>query len=557
MSILAQKNETIQQVSDYLNSGKCNQLITKPEDYSNLLIDLDDDILWYHEWHRCAKDFLWFSRHWLWIENKQAQMQLLEPNPAQLKFIKNWTDLDIIDKARKEGFSTIISGRFYHRNSFKPLTKTVVIAHDAESSELLFETPKRFYDNLPDGLKPVKEYDSKKQLTFKTSPIWNLNGKPYCIKLDTKYSVLTAGSKEIGRSRDVDQVHLSEFAFYPNPEKIATGILNALRENATVVIESTANGFNSFYEYWTGACNDTTGYKPHFFAWFDDPTNTREIPDGAKFEPEESERNMQAQYNLTDEQLYWYYRKRRSTPEMWSLIKQEYPCTAEESFQQSNDCIFNTDKLNTLLHEAENIKPIHTRLFGKLRIYRRPEAGHKYIAGVDTATGEADDRSCVIILDREDWSTVAVYDARHVELHDFKKQAVRIAKIYNALYTPEANSYGFTVLDYAIKEAMYPNIYKYKDFDKTAKKNVWKKGFYTTAKSRPLLISDLQEAIEEGLLNICDPVIVKELMAFVKHDNGKPTIRAQTGQNDDMVIALGIAVYVAKRTSTGFNMRTL
>ena len=69
-------------------------------------------------------------------------------------------------------------------------------------------------------------------------------------------------------------MHLSEFAFWPAPEgkepkKQLAGILQAVPKTmeTEVVIESTANGFNEFKEFWDDEVAGKNEWKPLFFPW--------------------------------------------------------------------------------------------------------------------------------------------------------------------------------------------------------------------------------------------------------------------------------------------------
>ena len=68
------------------------------------------------------------------------------------------------------------------------------------------------------------------------------DGKP----LNSKYVVGTAGCWNFGRGKDIDNLHLSEYGYYPKSVYIKNGAMQALREGGRIAIESTANGFNDF-----------------------------------------------------------------------------------------------------------------------------------------------------------------------------------------------------------------------------------------------------------------------------------------------------------------------
>lgn len=551
-------------VTDYLNSGCFNQLIETEQDYCDIILHYgqDDEELYVNEWHLCRLSHQWFARHWLWIENRDAKLQRLIFNAPQLKYHAEKTDRDVIDKARKEGFSTYIAGEFFHANCFANLTKTNVVAHDLDSTQLLFDMVRRFYDNLPHFLKPIERYNTKKELEFTHTPFKQ--------PLNTKYSVLTAGSKEIGRSRDIDRLHLSEFAYYPYPEKIFAGALQAMREGSKVRIESTANGYNAFNDLWNDAVRDENGYKPHFFAWFDDARNSKPIPENEKFRLNTAEKEYKQLYGLTNEQVKWY-RDKLKEPGMRNLIKQEHPFTAEESFLESGNCYFDKEKLSVWLKKAQAVEPIHERLNGMLKIYKRPQDGKHYVAAADTAEHESGtgNDSALIVREVETWEKVALlhmpgkfkagvvrHNGKKLEFSKeklFAKLVERVGKIYNVARIAIESNKGRTHLSY-LKDWRYPNLYKHKDFD-AAGKSRRRLGFNTNAKTRRPLLDGGNEAIDENLINMLYPEEIRQFMTFVVHENGE--IKAQTGKKDDLVFAELICIHLLKNRKAEPKVRML
>ena len=55
----------------------------------------------------------------------------------------------IILKARQLGFTTYIAARFFIATIMRPGTLTVLVAHDLDSAQAIFEIVRRFADHLP------------------------------------------------------------------------------------------------------------------------------------------------------------------------------------------------------------------------------------------------------------------------------------------------------------------------------------------------------------------------------------------------------------------------
>ena len=69
-------------------------------------------------------------------------------------------------------------------------------------------------------------------------------------------------------------------------------------------------------------------------------------------------------------------------------------------------------------------------------------------------------------------------------------------------------------------------------------------GFTTSQTSKQVFIGRLQIALERGVLKIPKGVIVDELLAYRRLDNGK--LEASGNSHDDTVIALALALHAAR-----------
>jgi hypothetical protein len=66
-------------------------------------------------------------------------------------------------------------------------------------------------------------------------------------------------------------------------------------------------------------------------------------------------------------------------------------------------------------------------------------------------------------------------------------------------------------------------------------------GFQTTLTTRPLVIAQLEQEVRTNTLTIRSTRTISELRTLI-YNNGRP--EAMHGYNDDLVMSLGIAVYV-------------
>jgi hypothetical protein len=86
--------------------------------------------------------------------------------------------------------------------------------------------------------------------------------------INSTYAVDTAKEVQSGRGGTLSALHGSEVAFWDDIEGKLTGLLESVPEDpdTLVVLESTAKGFNEFYDRWDDAWNGRSEYIPFFSA---------------------------------------------------------------------------------------------------------------------------------------------------------------------------------------------------------------------------------------------------------------------------------------------------
>lgn len=220
-------------------------------------------------------------------------------------------------KARQQGFSTYIGARFYHRTSLNRGLRTFILTHEQDATDNLFDMVRRYHDHTP--LRPSTGAASAKELLFD--------------KLDSGYSVGTAGAKAVGRSKTVQLFHGSEVAFWPNATSHFAGVVQAIPDlpDTEIVLESTANGVGGeFHERWQQAEAGIGDYIAIFVPWFWSDEYRRLAP--SDFVLTEEEQAYASAYGLDREQMAW---RRNKLAELKDplLFMQEYPATAAEAFQ--------------------------------------------------------------------------------------------------------------------------------------------------------------------------------------------------------------------------------
>jgi len=277
-------------------------------------------------------------------------------------------------KGRQQGYSTYVEARFYHKTSLRYGKRAVVMTHLQDSTDALFEMVKRYHDNCPPVLRPVTIAASAKEFLFD--------------KLDSGYTVATAGSKGVGRGRTIQYFHASELAFWKNAEDHFAGIGQTVpnEPGTEVILESTGNGVgNLFHGLWQDAERGRSEYIPVFVPWFWQEEYQTTIEPGFVLDSDEVE--YAERYGISNEQMQW--RRNKIKDDFRgdiSLFDQEYPATPVLAFQRVSG---NPYIPITLAEKARNTRDI--------------EAKGARIMGVDVAEYGDDDSACSYRQGRVTW----------------------------------------------------------------------------------------------------------------------------------------------------------
>ena len=194
---------------------------------------------------RLRADLPYFAEHCLKLRPKTGSLAPFVFNPAQLELHRRIEEQKakiarvrvIILKARQLGISTYVSARFFHRCLFEPGLRTFILGHERRASTNLFEMVKRFYEHLPEDVRPATGTFNAETLLFNN---------------DSGYIVSVATLDGAGRSATAQLLHASEAAFWPDLEAQIASLFQIVPDvdGSEAIIESTANGYNDFHKLW-------------------------------------------------------------------------------------------------------------------------------------------------------------------------------------------------------------------------------------------------------------------------------------------------------------------
>lgn len=237
----------------------------------------------------------------------------------------------LVLKGRQQGCSTYVQARDLHIVATKRGKKAFILTHEAEATKNLFNMTNRFYEGVPEGLLPLPDTSTAKELNFSS--------------LDSGYSVGTAGNKSVGRSQTIQIFHGSEVAYWPNAEEHAKGILQAVpnEPGTEIILESTANGIgNYFYNMWMAATSGDSDFQAIFLPWYwqdEYRSPPKENETSSLSEEEDAYLRAHKELGLTIENLYWRRRKLKEFSNDYETGKElfnvEYPFTAIDAFRNS------------------------------------------------------------------------------------------------------------------------------------------------------------------------------------------------------------------------------
>jgi hypothetical protein len=444
----------------------------------------------------------------------------------------------IILKARQQGISTYCTGRVFHKVYFESYHKSVVMAHDAPTSEALFAMSQNIVAKMDDEYRPELAKSNAREIKLADR--------------DSGYRLYTAGSPEAGRGTTPTIAHLTEVAFWPFASQILSGLFQGIpnTDGTEVILESTANGIgNEFHRLWEGAVEGTNGYLAIFIPWFLTSEYYIEPPDNFELTADE-EHYSKIHGGLLEGQMYW---RRLKIGESGPLkFQQEYPATAQEAFITSGSNVIDGKKLDLYIPSAPKIWrafDYSTNSFEKetpdkafLKVFRSPDPKEPYVLAADPSLGVGKDYSVGVVLNKQR-QVCAVYRNNRIDPSLFGVELFYLGRYYNnALLAVETNNMGIATLNKLV-ELQYLNLYKQTKIANVSKEESTKLGWKTTHMTKPLIISLLKNVIESFDADVPDATILGELRNYVVFEDG--STGASSG-NDDTVIALAIALEVLR-----------
>lgn len=536
------------------------------------------------------------------IINKEKKDQVLIFNSAQEELYEEIRRCKkdkkpayfLILKARQLGMSTFTENFGMTLNVMYPNQSMFIMTQEQDASDQLYSMSHYTYENFPSWLKSnaqiVKDNQSMMLLT---------NGS----KLQVM--VASANAKGTGRGQTFTYAHLSEFDWWGgNVMQTLNGVLSACTEDAIVIIETTANGCGNFKKLWDRAVErknngQETLWNPLFFAWFQDSMYESNYYEEITLDKEEKQlieifkkdkHTKDMPYEQWIRKLIWRRRKiELACNGDINLFHQEFPSTDVEAFVSSGQCIFDLNSINKrkmdlnetnlanlgrfdkgyFLYKIKYDEYSHQRkpfdikwksdsINGYITLFKEVEHRHPYVLAIDPA-GDGSDYTAINVLDNRSCEQVCTLHMQNMSTLEIACQAYAIGEYYNNALIASETNFAPEVMS-TLLELGYDNLYVMQaDGNDMNQGNKKRYGFKTTQITRPYVISFLIEYVNKSsqLINSYATLIEAEnFVRVVKTIDGRTKDKAQAnaGQHDDLLMSLGIALYIRDSGQQTFDL---
>jgi hypothetical protein len=458
------------------------------------------------EYTKCAGDPVYFMKKYVKIQHPIRGTISFNLFPFQEKTLTDFHqhDFNIVLKSRQMGISTLVAAYSLWMMLFQEDKNILVISKTQEVAKEIVSKVRFANDNLPSWLKR-KALDNNK----------------LSLKLSNGSRILAVSSaSDAGRSFALSLLIIDEAAFIDKIDEIWTAAYPTLSTGGRAIILSTPNGVgNFFHRMWKDA---------------------------------ESQKN-----NFNFISLPWHLHPERD--QIWRDKQTEVAKSPKEAAQEC-DCSFLTSGATVVdlaiveyYKETLQRNPVECRGIDKSEwIFEYPDYSRTYLVCADVARGDSTDFSAYHVLDAETLNQCVEYKGQ-IDLVSFGHQLVNIATTYNnALLIVENTGVGFGTIQ-TIVDSGYPNTFysttdlKYIEVQRQLITKYYSEekkmvpGFSTTLRTRPLIISRLEQYFRDKSVNIFSTRTLGELETFI-WDKGKAV--AMDGYNDDLVMSLGIGLWV-------------
>lgn len=446
---------------------------------------------------RCKEDIVYFAENYCCIEHIDYGIIRVQLRDYQKDMLRIMADnrLMAANLSRQLGKTTVVAIFLAHFVCFNSAKNVGILAHKASMSAEVLHRTKQALELLPDFLQPgIVEWNKGSITLGNGCAIGAFSSSPDAV-----------------RGNSFALIYVDEVAFIPNFNDAWLAIQPVISSGrrSKILMTTTPNGLNHWYDIWTAAVDGKSGFVPYTATWTSVKERLYADGDDGEF----------------DDGYSWS--SKTIAASSLEAFQQEH-CTA---FQGTSGTLINGFKLSKLNWMDV---PSHDNF----TVFHPPVEGRKYIATLDCAEGRGQDYHAMHIIDITEfpWKQAAVYHSNttsHLILPDI------LLKYLNMYFQPyiyiELNSTGVSVAKSLFSELDYENVIcdSYNDL-----------GMKQSKRSKAIGCSTLKDLIEKDKLIINHRQTIAELRTFSEKG---VSWAAEDGFHDDLVMSLVIFAWLSSQ----------
>ncbi len=458
---------------------------------------------------------LFFMKNFMYVQHSTKGKQKFIPYDFQLDLIESYTHYkkSINMVSRQMGKTAVAAGYLLWYAMFTDDAQILVTSYKYDSAQDIMDRVRYAYESIPDHIRAGVTTYNKRSIAFD-------NGAKI---------VATTTTENTGRGMSLSLIYLDEFAFVDAgiAKEFWTSLAPTLSTGGKCIITSTPNtDEDQFADIWFGAnklvdnngnetVTGTNGFKPYMATWEAHPDR-----DGA----------------WADEQL---------------------ASLGEDRFLREHKCQFITFEETLInpvkLSQMESMQPI--RKTGQVRWYSEIRPQMTYVVSLDPSMGTGGDNSAIQVIELPTLVQVAEWSSNKTPIEEQVRTMKKILQELSEAGRPElywsveSNSLGEAAL-VVIRdtgEENFPGTMLHDPKNKLQGRSGRRAGFVTTNKSKLEACAKLKFLIESGKMKVNSRGLLSELKVFVSRGN---TYEARTGQTDDLIMAMILAIRMTDYIST-------
>lgn len=447
---------------------------------------------------KCGKNPDYFIKKYVKIQHPKRGSIPFELYPFQGDCLTDFQNhrFNIVVKSRQLGLSTLAACYAVWLALFKKDKNILIIATKLKVAQNFIDKVKTALNNLPKWLWLTEiQYETKQYVSF-------TNG--------SKIQAIPT-SEDAGRSEALSLCIIDECAFIRNFDEIWTAIYSTLSTGGNAILLSTPNGVgDKYHELCVGAQEGTNDFNLIKLPWTVHPERDEE----------------------------WFSKETKQMSA--KAIAQELMC----DFAASGDTFLESMEIEKL---SRGIKPPLEKTGPNYDLwiwdYYNPTC--QYVISADVSRGDAQDFSTFQVFNTKTGEQVAEYKGK-IKPDQFAIILSETGKKYgNALICVEKNSYGYTV-NLKLSDFKYPNLYYENEKHKIeanfmGQNDVGKIGFDTNPKTRPQILTKLEEILRKNSIKFYSYRFFEEMKTFVWRSS---KAQAQKGKTDDLIMAAAIGCWL-------------